>query len=168
MNPSGCLRAIQMSAVKKGWRLESNGSISVMMNGGARWKVTWCLWHVKSGKYLKWVLALKRTVWLYWEANTWKCKEFSPRPSKCSHSFVRTCTACVSREGAPKRQSNCASDQSLKCDYLSWRHPSAGKVSHLRGNEVKVREVLGLRPLLLTVIANHQMILTYNSKNKYS
>lgn len=42
VNPSGCLRAIQMSAVKKGWRLESNGSISVMMDGGARWKVT-CL-----------------------------------------------------------------------------------------------------------------------------
>lgn len=84
-------------------------------------------------------------------------------------SFLRSYMYSVRvREGAPKRQSNCASDQSLKCDYLSWRHPSAGKVSHLRGNEVKVREVLGLRPLLLTVIANHQMILTYNSKNKHS
>lgn len=78
---------------------------------------------------------------------TGNLKNLVTDPLKRFHSFICTCTVCMGEE---LQGANLIVAQ-MKCDYLARRHPSAGKVSHLWGNEVKVMEVHGLKIIVIQI-----------------
>ena len=118
----------------------------------------WCLWRVKSEKRALSDCTERRTL------ENVKNLVSGP-PSALIPSFVHV--QCVS--GKKLQRDNLIAPQIRVWNViicLGDTHPQAKWVIW-GGNEVKVREVQRLRPLLFTVITNHQMILTFNRTNMY-